>query len=93
MRIPKGFIPVLAKEIIDELLRKDQIELKSSRAQVLALVEELILEELMVEDRLNQEVREMLKQYDAEIEKGRLDFRRLFDMTKKKIVRDRNIVL
>ena len=93
MRIPKGFIPVLAKEIIDELLRKDQIELKSSRAQVLALVEELILEELMVEDRLNQEVREMLKQYDAEIEKGRLDFRRLFDMTKKTIVNDRNIIL
>ncbi|MEN8264303.1 MAG: DUF507 family protein [Nitrospirota bacterium] len=93
MRIPKGFIPVLSREIIDELLRKDQIELKSSRDQVLALVEELILEELMVEDRLNQEVREMLKQYDAEIEKGRLDFRRLFDMTKKKIVKDRNIVL
>jgi hypothetical protein len=93
MRIPKGFIPVLAREIIDELLRKDQIELKSSRNQVLALVEELILEELMVEDRLNQEVREMLKQYDAEIEKGRLDFRRLFDMTKKKIVKDRNIIL
>ncbi len=93
MRIPKGFIPVLAREIIDELLRKDQIELKSSRAQVLALVEELILEELMVEDRLNQEVREMLKQYDAEIEQGRLDFRRLFDLTKKKLVKDRNIIL
>ena len=93
MRIPKGWIPVLAGEIINELLRKDQIELKSSKAQVLALVEELILEELMVEDRLNQEVREMLKQYDAEIEKGRLDFRRLFDLTKKKIVKDRNIIL
>ncbi len=93
MRIPKGFIPVLAREIIDELLRKDQIELNSSRNLVLALVEELILEELMVEDRLNQEVREMLKQYDAEIEQGRLDFRRLFDLTKKKLVKDRNIIL
>ena len=93
MRIPKGWIPVLAGEIIEALLRKDLIELKSSKDQVLALLEELIIEELMVEDRLNQEVREMLKQYDAEIEKGRLDFRRLFDMTKKKIVNDRNIIL
>ena len=93
MRIPKGWIPVLSGEIIDALLHKDQIELKSSREQVLSLVEELILEELMVEDRLNQEVREMLKQYDAEIEQGRLDFRRLFDLTKKKLVKDRNIVL
>ena len=93
MRIPKGWIPVLAGEIIEALLRKDLIELKSSKDQVLALLEELIIEELMVEDRLNQEVREMLKQFDSEIEKGRLDYRRLFDLTKKKIVKERNIVL
>jgi hypothetical protein len=93
MRIPKGWTPVLAKEIIGELLKKEQIELKSSRDQVTALLEELILDELMVEDRLNQEVREMLKQFDADIEKGRLDYRRLFDLTKKKLVKERNIII
>jgi len=35
----------------------------------------------------------MLKKYDSEIEKGRLDYRRLFEMTKQKLVKDRNIVL
>ena len=93
MRIPKGWVPVLAGDIIDELLRKDQIELKASREQTAAILEELILDELMVEDRLNQEVREMLKQFDSEIEKGRLDYRKLFDLTKKKIVKERNIIL
>lgn len=93
MRVPKGWVPVLTQEIIEELLRREQIDLCMSKEQVTGLLEELILEELMVEDRLNAEVREMLKQYDSEIEKGRLDYRRLFEMTKKKLVRERNIIL
>jgi hypothetical protein len=93
MRIPKSWVPVLAKEIMEDLLRKEALELNASREQVTQIIEELILEELMVEDRINDEVREMLKQYDAEIEKGRLDYRRLFDMTKQKLVKERNIIL
>jgi len=93
MRVPKGWVPVLTQEIIEELLKREQIDLLMSKEQVVALLEELILEELMVEDRLNAEVREMLKKYDAEIEKGRLDYHRLFEMTKKKLVRERNIIV
>ncbi len=93
MRIPKSWVPVLAKEIMDELQRKESVELKESREHVTAVLEELILEELTVEDRLNAEIREMLKKYDSEIEKGRLDYRRLFEMTKQKLVRERNIIL
>ena len=93
MRIPKSWVPVLAREIMEDLLRKEALELNASREQVTQIMEELILEELLIEDRINDEVREMLKQYDAEIEKGRLDYRRLFDMTKQKIVKERNIIL
>jgi len=93
MRIPKSWVPVLAREIMEDLLRKEAVELIAPREQVTHLMEELILEELMIEDRINDEVREMLKKYDAEIEKGRLDYRRLFEMTKQKLVKERNIVL
>lgn len=93
MRVPKGWVPVLSKEILEELLKREQIELVIPREQAVALLSGLILEELMIEDILNAEVREMLKKYDSEIEKGRLDYRRLFEMTKQKLVKDRNIVL
>lgn len=83
----------MSGEIIEELLTKEMVELKVSREQAAAVLEELILYELMAEDRINQEVREMLKQFDSEIEKGRLDYRKLFDLTKKKLVKERNIVL
>jgi hypothetical protein len=93
MRIHKGWVPVLSREILEDLLKRGQIELKVAKEKIEKLLEELILDELMVEDRLNAEVRELLKQYDSEIEQGRLDYRRLFEMTKKKLVRERNIIL
>jgi hypothetical protein len=93
MRIPKSWVPVLAKAIIEDLLRKEALELNASREQVTQVTGDLILEELMVEDTINDEVRVMLKQYDAEIEKGNLDYRRLFEMTKQKLVKERNIIL
>lgn len=93
MRIPKSWVHVMTREIAKEILDKDFFELKVSEDQFKHLLEELILEELMVEDRLNDEVRDMLKKYDSEIEKGNLDYRRVFDMTKQKLVRERDIIL
>ncbi len=93
MRIPKSWVPFIAKQIVNNLVNKGLIE---SAVPVERLIEEtelLLLDELMVEDRLNEEVRQLLKKYESEIEKGRLDFRKLFDMTKQKLVRERNIVL
>ncbi|UCD34604.1 MAG: DUF507 family protein [Nitrospiraceae bacterium] len=93
MRVPKGWVPVLAKEILEDILKRNQVDLLKSREEVASDLEEIILEELMVEDRLNAEVREILKKFESEIEKGRMDYRRLFDMTKQKLVKERSIVL
>jgi hypothetical protein len=93
MRIPKSWVPFIAKRIIDNLLKKDLIEPVVPVEELTDKAGKLLLEELMAEDRLNEEVREMLKQYESEIEKGRLDYRKLFDMTKQKLVKERNIVL
>ena len=93
MRIPKGWVPGISKKIVEDLLKNELIRLRDSKEQVVELVEELILEELMAEDRLNDEIKEMLRQYDAEIEKGHLDYRKLFDMTKHKLLKERNIII
>jgi hypothetical protein len=93
MRIPKGWVSVLSKEIIEELLKNEQVELKEEKDKVIEVLEESMFNELMVEDRLNDEVRDILKQHDSEIEKGRLDYRRLFELTKKKLVKERNLIL
>ncbi len=93
MRIPKNWVPYIANNIIENLLKKDLIESNVSKEQLLEEAEKLILDELMVEDRLNEEVRELLKKYEPEIEKSKLDYRKLFEMTKQKLVKQRNLVL
>lgn len=93
MRIPKNWVPYIANNIIENLLKKDLIEPNVTKEQLLEEAEKLILDELMVEDRLNEEVRELLKKYEPEIEKSKLDYRKLFEMTKQKLVKQRNLVL
>jgi uncharacterized protein len=93
MRIPKTWVPVLSKKIIENAVSKNLIRPLVSEDKLRAETEELLLDELTVEDRLNEEVRELLKGHASHIEKGRLDYRRLFDLTKQKLIRERNLIL
>ena len=93
MRVPKTWVPLIARKIGDDLLSKGLVESKVPKEQFLGALERLIMDELMVEDRVNSEVREMLKKYSTEIEKGRLDYRKMFELTKKKIVQERGLIL
>ncbi len=93
MRIPKAWVPLIAKKIIDDLSAKRYIDSRVPMEDLIAEAERLVMDELTVEDRVNDEVREILKKFTGEIEKGRLDYRRMFDLTKRKIVEERGIVL
>ncbi|MCL5977546.1 MAG: DUF507 family protein [Nitrospirae bacterium] len=83
----------MAKHIVENLIKKELIEPNIPANTLIEETEKLLLEELMAEDRLNDEVRQLLRKYETDIERGRLDYRKLFDMTKQKLVRERNIVL
>jgi hypothetical protein len=93
MRIPKTWVPLIAKRVLDDLIANRLVTPKVSTEVLMAEAERLIMEELMVEDRINDEVREILKKHTGEIEKGRLDYRKMFDLTKRKIVQERGIIL
>lgn len=93
MRVSKEWVSILANEITRVLCEKKLIGLKNSQDDVIKLTNKLIFDELIVEEQLNREVREFLKKYDLEIEKGRLDYRRLFELTKQKFVKEKNIIL
>jgi len=93
MRIPRQWVPVMARDVVEALVDRELVELHCERQAFFKSVQELILDELMVEDRLNQEVRELLKAHEAHIERNRLDYRQLFDLTKKKLAQERNLIL
>ncbi|MDA8086183.1 MAG: DUF507 family protein [Nitrospiraceae bacterium] len=93
MRIPKTWVRPLTEKIIGKLVSERLVEPSAPMDTLIGEAEAIIIDELMVEDRLNDEVRGLLKKYESDIEKGRLDYRRMFDLTKQKLVRERNLVL
>jgi hypothetical protein len=83
----------MAKRITETLFTEELI-LKDVEPKVLAAeIERIITEELMVEDRLNDEVRELLRGHESSIDRGGYDYRRLFELTKQKLVRERGIII
>lgn len=93
MRIPKSWVPVMAKKIIENLVAREMISPKVPMDRLISHADAIMLEELMVEDRLNNEVRELLKKHEMDIERNRMDYRKLFELTKQKLVKERNLVL
>jgi len=93
MRIPKTWVPLMAKKIVDNIISKNLVKPTVQIEKLLSKTEEIIMHELTVEDRLNEEIREILKKHSLEIQQGRLDYRKLFDLTKQKLVKERNIIL
>jgi len=93
MRIPKPWVSILAKKISDNLITRGLVKPTVSMDKFIEKTEEIIMEELMVEDRLNDEVRALLSKHTSDIERGRMDYRKLFELTKHKLVKERNLVL
>ena len=93
MRIPKSWVPIMAKRIIDNLIAREMITPKIPVEKLIERADAILLEELMVEDRLNDEVRVLLKKHETDIERNRMDYRKLFELTKQKLVKERNLVL
>jgi hypothetical protein len=93
MRLPRSWIAPISRRIIEDLLKKGYVELILSEEKTLKAAEQILIDELRVEDQLNEEVREILRKHSDEIDYKRLDYKRLFDMTKKKLVRERNLIL
>ena len=83
----------MAKRIVDTLIAREMIRPKISVEKLIDQADAILLDELMIEDRLNDEVRELLKKHENDIERNRMDYRKLFDLTKQKLVKERNLVL
>ena len=93
MRLKKNRIARLAQALTDRLTEQKAIRLEGPKADLTALLDRIITDELMVEDRLDAEVREILRTLEADIERGQVDERKMFLMVKKQLAKEREIIL
>jgi hypothetical protein len=92
MRLPREFIGYVAREVVERLIGAEMIE-TASRATVTERVHQVILEELAVEDRINDKVREYMNQYADEIRRGGISYQEMFKRIKSELVRREKVIL
>lgn len=93
MRITKERIRHIATTVASRLQGQGLLEVTGDQEVLVQALDKAIRDELSVEDQLNAEVRNLLKQYEAEFEKGRTDYQKMFTMVKGKLVKERGLVL
>lgn len=93
MRLSKERVRHMAESLVGRLQQEGHIELVGDRVALVAGLDQAITEELSVEDRLNTEVRQLLKVYDKQIEQGQVNYQKMFQMVKQKLVRERGLIL
>ena len=93
MRLRKEMIERISDKVIMRLLDKDLIAPDLKIDVVRTRISNIIEEDLLVEDRLNDEVKEILFDFQNEMDEGNVDYSRMFSMVKLRIARERNLIL
>jgi hypothetical protein len=92
MRLASDEIEFIARKVVKTLVGSGKLEV-DSEPRIVELLMKVITDELSVEDRLNEEVREVLMQHSSEIERSNMSYSDMFKMVKKKLAKEKGIVL
>ncbi|WP_342346799.1 DUF507 family protein [uncultured Nitrospira sp.] len=93
MRLNKVRVHQMAVSVIERLQSSGLLEIQGKPEVVIQKLESAIVSELQVEDRLNADVRDMLKQFEREFSEGRADYQKMFTMVKQKLIKERGVIL
>lgn len=83
----------MAEALVARLVQEGHVALNGPPKALSDALGAAVTDELSVEDRLNSEVRQLLKAYEHQIEAGQVDYQKMFTMIKQKLVRERGIIL
>ena len=83
----------MAESLASRLVQDGHITLTGTHKALADSLDRVIMEELSIEDKLNAEVRQMLKPHEQEIERGQVDYQKMFTLLKNKLVKERGLIL
>jgi hypothetical protein len=92
MRLSKLQIEHLAFSICRNLLKEEKI-IADNKNRLVESLNHLITEEFMNEDKLDQDVREILNQHMEKIRRENIEYQTMFKMIKTKLAKEKDIVL
>jgi hypothetical protein len=92
MLLSRDFVGYMAKEVVKRLTAQKMIEIKNVEG-LTQQVRQVMAEEVTVEDRVNEEVREILAKYSDEMKRTGVSYQDMFKKVKGQIARERKLIL
>ena len=92
MQLQREYVAYMAKQLLDRLTAVNLIQYDQP-AYVNEVMFEVMIDELSVEDRINDEARKILEQYGEQMKFYGATYEEAFRAIKKQLVRERKVVL
>ncbi len=92
MRLQSDEIEYIARKIVKTLVAEERLAVDDEGATVQGIAK-VIADELMVEDKLNEEVREILSQHTSHMERSDITYSDMFKKTKRELAKKKGIIL
>ena len=92
MRLTHHQVEIIACRIVHDLKAAGLVH-ADEPSELEARLRQIIVEDLQVEDRLNDEVREIMQQHMERIRRADVEFHEMFKAIKAKLAKERNIIL
>jgi hypothetical protein len=92
MLLSRDYVGYMAKEIVKRLVAGKMIEVKNTDTTT-QQVRQVMAEEVTIEDRLNEEVREILAKYQEEMRNTGVSYQEMYKKVKGQLARERKLIL
>ena len=92
MALPKDYIPHFAAQLVKRLESSGKVRI-ADKAAALARVQQVLLDDIAVEDKLNQEVRDVLEQYQERIRRDAISYQEMYKLVKKEVMKKHKITI
>jgi hypothetical protein len=92
MSVRREFVHLLASRIVQELVKEEMIAVPDGLDLTEPLFE-VMEQETSLEDRINDEVRVLLNQYQDQMRQSGASYQEMFKLIKNKLVKERKLVL
>jgi len=93
MKLRRDYIDFLSKRIVEHLEEKGHLQAKVDPSEVQAYIAQVIIDDLKIEDDLDAEVRKILEGYTQQMRQQNIQYHEMFQMIKRKLIKERNLVI
>lgn len=92
MLLNRDLVGHMADETLKKLVEDEMVEAKTPETVVLRL-RQAMLEEITVEDRINEEARQILIQHQEQMRNTGVSYQEMFKKVKTQLARDKKLIL